>query len=61
MLTIAFYCQPEVCVYVNGKQSKPFHVGVAGSQQGCILSPVVSIAVGDQMILEMQDFGYAQI
>ena len=24
----SFYCRPEVCVRVNGKQSKPFHVGV---------------------------------
>ena len=23
-----FYCRPVVCVRVNGKQSKPFHVGV---------------------------------
>ena len=23
----SFYCKPEVCVRVNGKQSKPFHVG----------------------------------
>ena len=22
----SFYCQPEVCVRVTGKQSKPFHV-----------------------------------
>ena len=24
----SFYCRPEVCVRVNDKQSKPFHVGV---------------------------------
>ena len=24
----SFYCRPKVCVRVNGKQSKPFHVGV---------------------------------
>ena len=24
----SFYCRQEVCVRVNGKQSKPFHVGV---------------------------------
>ena len=31
----SFYCRPEVCVRVNGKQSKPFHVGV-GLRQGCV-------------------------
>ena len=35
----SFYCRPEVCVRVNGKQSKPFHVGV-GLRQGCVLSPL---------------------
>ena len=34
----SFYCRPKVCVWVNGKQSKPFHVGV-GLRQGCVLSP----------------------
>ena len=38
----SFYCRPEVCVRVNGKQSKPFHVGV-GLQQGCVLSPLLFI------------------
>ena len=33
----SFYCRPEVCVRVNGKQSKPFHVGI-GLRQGCVLS-----------------------
>ena len=33
------YCQPEVCVHVNGKQSKLFHVSVS-LQQGCGLSPL---------------------
>jgi len=33
LLAIKFlYCQLEVCVRVNGKQSKPFHVGVGLSQ-----------------------------
>ena len=32
----SFYCIPEVCVRVNGKQSKPFHVGV-GLRQGCVV------------------------
>ena len=38
----SFYCRPEVCVRVNGKHSKPFHVGV-GLRQGCVLSPLVYI------------------
>ena len=32
-----FYCLPEVCVWVNGKQSKPFQYGV-GLRQGCVLA-----------------------
>ena len=35
-------CRPEVCILVNGKQSKPFHVGVE-LQQGCVLSPLLFI------------------
>ena len=35
----SFYCRPEVCVRVNGKQSKPFHVGV-GLRQGCVMPPL---------------------
>ena len=38
----SFYCRPEVCFQVNGKQSKPFHVGV-GLRQGCVLSPLLFI------------------
>ena len=38
----SFYCRPEVCVRVNGKQSKPFHVGVR-LWQGCVLSPLLFI------------------
>jgi len=37
----SFYCQPEVCVCVNGKQSKPIHVG--GLRQGYVLSPLLFI------------------
>ena len=32
----SLFCQPEVCVRVNGKQAKSFHVGV-GLRQGCEL------------------------
>ena len=39
----SFHCRPEVCVRVNGKQSKPFHVGV-GLRQGCFLSSLLFIA-----------------
>ena len=38
----SFYCRPEVCVRVNDKQLKPFHVGV-GLQQGYVLSPLLFI------------------
>ena len=31
----SFYCRPEVCVRVNGKQSEPFHESV-GLRQGCV-------------------------
>ena len=37
-----FYCRPEVCVWVNSKQSKQFHEGV-GLRQGCVLSPLLFI------------------
>ena len=37
-----FYCRPQVCVRVNGKQSKPFHVSF-GLRQGCVLSPLLYI------------------
>ena len=33
----SFYYRPDVCVWVNGKQSKPFHVDVE-LRQGCVLS-----------------------
>ena len=35
----SLYCQLELCVCLNGKQSKSFHVGV-GFRQGCVLSPL---------------------
>ena len=38
----SFYCRPEVCVRVNGKQSKPFRMGV-GLWQGCVLSLLLFI------------------
>ena len=40
--TKPFYCRPEVCVRVKGKQSKQFHVGVK-LQQECVLSPLLFI------------------
>ena len=36
------YCQPEVCVCINGKQSKSFYVSV-GLRQGCVLSSLLFI------------------
>ena len=33
----SLYCQPEVCVHVNGRQSKSFQVRV-GIRPGCVLS-----------------------
>ena len=38
----SFYCRPEVCGRVNGKQSNPFHKGV-GLRQGCVLKPLLFI------------------
>ena len=38
----SFYCRPEVCFWVNGKQSKMFRLGV-GLRQGCVLSPLLFI------------------
>ena len=38
----SLYCQPEVCVSVNGKQSRSFHVGL-GLRQGRVLSPFIFI------------------
>ena len=38
----SFYCRSEVFVRVNGKQSKPFHVGV-GHRQECVLSPLLFV------------------
>ena len=35
----SLYCQPEVCVRVNGILSKPFHIGV-GIWQECVLSTI---------------------
>ena len=40
----SFYCRPEVCVRVNGKQSKPFYEGV-GLRQGCVLSPLLFVVM----------------
>ena len=37
-----FYCQSEVCVRLNGKQSKPFNL-VVDLWQGCVLSPLIFI------------------
>ena len=38
----SFYCRPEVCVWVNDKSSKPFHVGV-GLRKECVLSLLLLI------------------
>ena len=38
----SLYCRSEVCVRVNGKQLKLFHVG-AGLRQGCVLLPLLFI------------------
>ena len=38
----SFYCRPEICVRVNIRQSKPFHVSVE-LRQGCVLSPLLFI------------------
>jgi len=38
----SFYCQSEICVRVNGKQSMPFHMGF-GLRQGCVLSLLLFI------------------
>ena len=42
MAITSLYCQPEVCVSVNGKQSKSLHVGV-GLRQKFVLSPLLFI------------------
>ena len=55
-----FYCRPEVCVRVNGKQSKPFHVGV-GIRQGCVLSPLLFIVYMNWMDKCSQADGCATI
>ena len=36
------YCQPDVCVRINGEQSKSFHVSV-GPWQVCVLSIIFII------------------
>ena len=38
----SFYYLPEICVLVNGKQSKPFYMGVI-IRQGCVSSPLLFI------------------
>ena len=38
----SIYCRPEVCVRINGKQLKPFNLGV-GLRLGYVLSPLLSI------------------
>ena len=43
----SFYCRPEVCVRVNGKQSKPFHVALDSSKGAfCHLSFLLFTWVG---------------
>ena len=42
MVIKSLYCQPEVCIRVNDKQSKSFQVGVS-VRQGCVLSTLLFI------------------
>ena len=42
MVIKSLYCQPEVCVRVNGQQSKLFHMSVGLRQHPCKITLIVT-------------------
>ena len=55
-----FYCRPEVCVRVNGKQSKPFHVGIR-LRQGCVLSPLLLIVYEELVVQNLRSEPHSSV